>query len=54
MKLWAMLAGVATIATAATVAMADDKPLIVYVSPNPDRRERLPQAGEGGNREGRR
>jgi basic membrane protein A and related proteins len=34
MKRWAMLAGVATIATA-SVAMADDKPLIVYVSPNP-------------------
>ena len=34
MKRWAMLAGVATIATA-TGAMADDKPLIVYVSPNP-------------------
>jgi basic membrane protein A and related proteins len=29
-----MLAGVATLATA-TTAMAEDKPLVVYVSPNP-------------------
>ena len=34
MKRWGMLAGVAAMA-AATVAMADDKPLIVYVTPNP-------------------
>ena len=34
MKRWAMLAGVATIA-AASAAMAAEKPLIVYVSPNP-------------------
>jgi len=34
MKSWGMLAGVAALA-AATVAMAADKPLIVYVTPNP-------------------
>ena len=35
MRLCAMLAGVATIAAAATSAMAEDKPLVIYLSPNP-------------------